>query len=61
MTKRQIEKRIAELKQLIAEENEKDKQRYLFLFMLYGELEQLENELKDLATAENKIKKSAKK
>lgn len=52
MTAEQIKQRIAELKQAIAEENTKEKQRYLYLFVLYGELEQLEQELKELADAE---------
>lgn len=59
MTAEQIKKRIEELKGIIVEENKKENIRYLYLFVVYSELEQLEEELKQLGNAENKKKKKS--
>lgn len=59
MTAEQIKKRIEELKGIIVEENKKENIRYLYLFVVYSELEQLEEELKQLGNAENEKKKKS--
>lgn len=47
---KEIEKQIEQYKRIIREENEKDEKdiRYLYLYVIYFELEQLEEELKTI-------------
>ena len=53
MTKKEIEKEIKRLQQFIDEENQQERQRYIYLFVLYCNLETLQNKLKELEQQED--------